>query len=59
MTHTVPVNVLMDIGMLDKARYDDWHASGLQYTVNLHKPGSQWHNEDGVMASQVRNVALN
>lgn len=37
-----PVDVLMDIGVLDKKKYDDWRHGRVQYleavcTVNLHK----------------------
>ena len=40
--YAAPVDVLMDIGVLDKARYDDWRAGRVPFleavcTANLHK----------------------
>ena len=40
--YTAPVDVLVDIGVLDKARYDDWRAGRVPYleavcNANLHK----------------------
>ena len=40
--YAAPVDVLMDIGVLDKTRYDDWRAGRIPYleaacTANLHK----------------------
>ena len=40
--YAAPVDVLMDIGVLDKAKYDDWRAGRTPHleavcTANLHK----------------------
>ncbi|MBR1710536.1 MAG: hypothetical protein IJ719_17210 [Clostridia bacterium] len=41
-SYAAPVDVLMDIGVLDKAKYDDWRAGRVPFleavcTANLHK----------------------
>lgn len=40
--YAAPVDVLMDIGVLDKAKYDDWRTGRVPFlevvcTANLHK----------------------
>ena len=40
--YAAPVDVLMDLGVLDKSRYDDWRAGRIPYleavcNANLHK----------------------